>query len=152
MLSVGHPVGHPCVSVRYMFSFITKKIRQQRFISYFGKYIIKTCRLLFPVSVITFIVYFILENLKTGLISNYFDLNLLLVIAGINGLFLVLFNESDDRQHFRLSEFTIVLLAILAIILSYQYLQNLEKMRYLISLVIGIMLFIVLSLYAKNDH
>jgi len=34
---------------------------------------------IFQISLITYLVYFVLELIKTGLISNYFDLNLLLI-------------------------------------------------------------------------
>ncbi len=34
---------------------------------------------IFYISTITYLVYFVLELIKTGLISNYFDLNLLLL-------------------------------------------------------------------------
>ena len=34
---------------------------------------------IFYISTITYLAYFVLELIKTGLISNYFDLNLLLL-------------------------------------------------------------------------
>jgi len=55
--------------------------------------LVKTARVIFPTSVITFLVYFLLEAFKTGLISNYFDLNFLLVLAIISGSIAVLFKD-----------------------------------------------------------
>ena len=40
---------------------------------------------IFQISLITYLVYFVLELIKTGLISNYFDLNLLLIWTAIFG-------------------------------------------------------------------
>ncbi len=34
---------------------------------------------IFYISLITYLAYFVLELIKTGLVSNYFDLNLLLL-------------------------------------------------------------------------
>jgi len=63
------------------------------FFHYFGEYLVKTAIIIFPVSVLTLIVYFLLEIFKTGLISNYFDLNFLLVLAIISESIVVLFKD-----------------------------------------------------------
>jgi len=132
---------------------IRKKIRQRRFIKYFGLYIIKTCRFLFPVSVITFIVYFILENIKTGLISNYFDLNKLLLLAIVSGSFLIFFDQRNKNPRFEVIKLIMTLVLVVAVIvLTYQYLQNIGKMRYFISPAAGLILYLILNINInKND-
>ena len=79
---------------------IIKNISQLKHIKYFGEFIIKVSRVLFNVAVITFIGYFILEYLKTGIISNYFDMNLLLVISVISGFILIAFDETAEISNF----------------------------------------------------
>ncbi|MFA6304860.1 MAG: hypothetical protein WCV73_00030 [Patescibacteria group bacterium] len=74
-------------------SFGTKKFIHN-FIKYLGIYIVRICPTVFVVFGTTFIAYFALENFKTGLISNYFDLNLLLVFAIISGLIILLFGQN----------------------------------------------------------
>ena len=66
----------------------------KHFLKYFGEYIAKISPTIFIVSSVTFIVYFALENFKVGLISNYFDLNLLLAVTLISGLITIFYNEN----------------------------------------------------------
>ena len=57
----------------------------------------KTIQDIFYISLISYVVYFVLELLKQGLISNYFDLNLFLIwviIFGIINLKLISENET----------------------------------------------------------
>ena len=53
---------------------------------------------IFYISLITFVVYFVIELLKEGLISNYFDLNLLLIWTILFGIILIIFNTYDRRS------------------------------------------------------
>jgi len=69
------------------------KRRLHSFLHYFGDYLVKTARLIFPTSVLTFVIYFVTEVFKTGLISNYFDLNFLLVLAILSGSIALLFKD-----------------------------------------------------------
>ena len=52
----------------------------------------------FYLALITFIVYFVLELIKPGLISNYFDLNLLLIITIILGILITITKKYDSRS------------------------------------------------------
>jgi len=69
------------------------KRRFHYFLRYFGEYLVKTAQVVFLASVLTFIVYFLLEVFKTGLISNHFDLNFLLVLAIISGSMVLFFKD-----------------------------------------------------------
>jgi len=48
---------------------------------------------IFYISLITYAVYFMLELLKEGLISNYFDLNLLLIFIIIFAILTIFFYD-----------------------------------------------------------
>lgn len=113
----------------------------------------KTSNLTFIVAGLTFVVYFILEDFKTGLISNYFDLNLLLVIALASGLLKVLLPPGDEEENpsFKNNFLYFAAIALLAASFSYQHLQIFQEMSYFISLIIGSGLFIILKLYASYD-
>jgi len=52
---------------------------------------------IFYICLITFIVFFMLELIKQGLISNYFDLNLLLILAISLGVLSIIFNKKYDK-------------------------------------------------------
>lgn len=114
----------------------------------------KTSNLTFIVAGLTFVVYFILEDFKTGLISNYFDLNLLLVTALVSGLLKVLLPGEEDEEEnssFKKRSLYFAVLALLAAALSYQHLQIFQEMSYFMALIIGLGLFIILNLYASYD-
>jgi len=54
---------------------------------------------LFYIVLITYLVYFVLELVKEGLISNYFDLNLLLIFVVILGTVNIIINyRQNDRR------------------------------------------------------
>ena len=48
---------------------------------------------IFYISLVTYLTYFVLELIKTGLISNYFDLNLLLLWTIIFGILTVILKQ-----------------------------------------------------------
>ena len=50
---------------------------------------------IFYISLITYIVFFMLELLKEGLISNYFDLNLLLIWIIIFATLTIIFKKYE---------------------------------------------------------
>jgi hypothetical protein len=50
---------------------------------------------IFYISLITFLVFFVLELLKEGLISNYFDLNLFLIWTIIFGILTIILKKYD---------------------------------------------------------
>ena len=50
----------------------------------------------FYISLVTFIVFLMLELLKEGLISNYFDLNLLLLISLAFGTATIIINTKKN--------------------------------------------------------
>jgi len=58
-------------------------------------YLVRTMQDIFVISFITYIVYFAIEILFEGIISNYFDLNLLLILIIITGAALVFLRNKD---------------------------------------------------------
>lgn len=54
---------------------------------------------IFYISLITFIVFFVLELLKEGLISNYFDLNLFILWTILFGFLAIIMKKYDRPSH-----------------------------------------------------
>jgi len=52
----------------------------------------------FYISLITYCVYFVLELVKEGLISNYFDLNLFLIFIILWGILYISIKKYDYRS------------------------------------------------------
>jgi hypothetical protein len=58
--------------------------------SQFIYFISRICQYLFEVSFISFIIFFILEYFKEGLVTNYFNFNLFLIFTLIFGIITIL--------------------------------------------------------------
>lgn len=100
-------------------------------------------------SLITFIVFQALENLKTGLISNYFDLNLLLIIAGsclITSVFLV-----QDRNYSK-KLINLIFYLFFAIIILLLLLLNLKLLFFWRIILVGILLVILIIFYRRRNN
>lgn len=123
--------------------------KKERFFSNLSFYIIKTSKLIFKVSVITFITYFLLEQFKTGLISNYFDLNILLILAIIMGILLLLFSKENDSVRFKKGPNYIILM-ILAILLGIFIFQNLQDIGFFSVLISLLSIFAIYTLLSLN--
>lgn len=124
------------------------KKRFKKFLHYFGEWLVRISGIVFYVSLLTFLAYFVLENLKTGLISNYFDLDLLLALGVISGLIIVLFQEKPPlkRRVSPLYLFSLVF-AILTTLISYQILGQLEEKGIFLAAAVGLSIFIILNLF-----
>ena len=109
-------------------------------------------RLLFKISVITFIVYFSLEQFKVGLISNYFDLNILLIIAFLSSLLMIFFtqkNEEPDKK-FILSYFIKAIFAIIIGVFIFQQLFSLGSSALLLSVLAVMAVYLILTVNQVN--
>jgi len=92
-----------------------------------GGYLVKVCRLLFKTALVTFIAYFLLERFKTGLISNYFDLNLLLILAIITSVFVIILPK-EEQEKIRHKNWPAIFWLILALLLAAFIWQQLKAM------------------------
>jgi hypothetical protein len=136
-----------------MFKIYHKKKFGEEFFQHFGVYLIRISKVIFNVSSLSSIGFFIMEYLKTGLISNYFDLNIWLVIALISGLLVIFFSENERKsKDFSYNNWIIYLIPLIAGLLTYQYLQNFGFLSYLITLLVVLMGYISLFLFFNNEQ
>lgn len=128
------------------------KPKQTKFIEGFSLYIVKTSRFLFNASIIAFAFYFLLEQFKIGLISNYFDLNILLILAIMSGGLILAFARQDDKIVFQKNKNFIILtvFAILSGLFIYQKLQYLGSLFIIITIACVFAIFIILSINLTN--
>jgi len=121
------------------------KLKKAKFIESFSLYLVKTSQFLFNASIIVFIVYFLLEQFKIGLISNYFDLNFLLILAIISGGLILAFAREDERIVFQKNKNFIIFIvfAILAGLFIYQKLQYLGQFFTLVAILCVFVIYII---------
>ncbi len=134
-----------------MFLIGSKKKKKGDFLKYFGWYTVKISRVVFNVSLITFIFYFALENFKTGLISNYFDMNLLLVSAIFSGIIILIFQEKKAKKNHKTFYYLIsIIFAILLALFTFQYTSQLGIIGLLATGIAAFASFIILSLFNRK--
>ncbi len=115
-------------------------------------YFLKIINDILITTLITFVIFLALENLKTGLISNYFDLNLLLIIAGGCIIILILIGNSEIEEKISKINFLFYFLfAIITLILLYMNLPLSGIFKIIITLIIFIVLIIYYLVTRKND-
>ncbi len=131
-----------------MFLFDSKSRRRTIFFHYFGEYLLKISQTLFITSLLTFFSYLVLEDFKTGLISNYFDLNILLILALASGALTVLFsrerlaNTSGAKRYLWAEIFAILIGAI-----AWRYFKVLDGFSLSVSLSVAVAVFIIIVLF-----
>jgi len=104
-------------------------------------YFLKIINDILVTSLLTFVIFLALENLKTGLITNYFDLNLLLIIAAGCVIILILFDNNDLKEEISKINFLFYFLfVIIILILLYLNLPLSSIFRIIITLIIFIIL------------
>lgn len=124
------------------------KSKKTKFLESVSWYLIKIAKDLYKVSIIVFIVYFLLEQFKTGLISNYFDINYLLAVAIFSGLIGIVLTEADgDRELITANKNLVIQLAIVFILglFIFQRLHNFGLIAMIISVLSALSILIIIS-------
>ena len=131
-----------------MLFFHHKKTSKELFIWFIAE-IIKT---IFVASFLTFIIFFILEYFKTGLITNYLNINLILIIYLISAIILALSIKDEIQLSskkiglFRILFF--IILAFLTAILIFNIIDS-EKISLVLGPISGLAIFLILILISK---
>ncbi|MCX6785513.1 MAG: hypothetical protein NTZ18_01510 [Candidatus Komeilibacteria bacterium] len=126
---------------------------RRNFFHYLAEYLVKISLTLFKVSTIAFIAYFALESFKTGLISNYFDLNLLLILSILSGLVVILFyrpeaQKKELKNHYLL-HFILIFVFALFLFLSLHFLG---KIGLIMSVLGAASLYLIINLFNRHYY
>ncbi|MBU1164103.1 hypothetical protein KKA15_00900 [Patescibacteria group bacterium] len=109
---------------------------------------------LFFVSFVTYLVLFIMEWYKTGLVTNYFNINIALLICILSGIITALCFQKIDRLNIVKKIFYYLLIAVLSItfgIIIFNSFASRGRKEIIISMVAVIVMSISLVLIYKND-
>jgi hypothetical protein len=100
----------------------------------------------FQVTLITYLILLLLENLQTGFVSNFIDLNWLLPIILISGIAMALLGAEEEPKNKKFNEFDlyfIVLLTISSGLLIFYKTKELGWLSYLIAATTSLIIFIL---------
>lgn len=110
---------------------------------------------IFKVSLISYLIFYLIESFKEGFIIDYFNLNILLTITVLSGIFTVLFKkeaeEKKEKQIIRPRDYIfIIILGLIAAVVIYYKIKGLGWLSYVISIVSGVII-ILLSILLINE-
>lgn len=110
---------------------------------------------IFKISLISYLVFYLIESFKTGFITDYFELNILLIITILTGIFTVLFkkeaDEKKEKQIIRPKDYIfIIILGLVAAGIIYYKIKGLGWLSYVISVISGVII-ILLSILLLNE-
>lgn len=112
---------------------------------------------IFKISLVSYLIYYLIEDFKTGFISSYFNLNILLWTTIISGVLTVWTRGDESREEKKEPEkirardyIFIVLLGLAAMTLIYYKIKTIGWLAYVISPISGIII-ILLSILLLNE-
>lgn len=109
---------------------------------------------IFKISLISYLVFYLIESFKSGFITDYFNLNILLIITILSGIFTVLVQSEEEKrepQKIKKRDYIfIVILGVVAAGLIYYKIKGIGWLSYVISIISGIII-ILLSILLLNE-
>lgn len=122
-------------------------------IIYLAKEIIRE---IFKVSLVSYLLLYLIDNYQIGFVSDYFNINILLTIALITGVITIIFKEEtlDDNLQKSLTKMDylfIIIIGIISSLLVYFNIKEIGKLAYLISAVTGVIIILISILLLKDS-
>lgn len=112
---------------------------------------------IFKVSLVSFLLFYLINDFFPGFVSDYFNLTILIYITIITGTLSIWLGvektESNEQaKHVSKKEYIFIsILSMVSIILIFYRIHSIGKLSYFISILSGIIIFL-LSLLIKEDN
>ncbi|MFC1687638.1 hypothetical protein ACFL0L_03595 [Patescibacteria group bacterium] len=114
---------------------------------------------LFKVSLVSYFLLYLINDLAPGFVSRYFNLNIVLVIIVVSGIISIFGGEEEvkkEKKHIRMLDYIFILIAgLITAILIFVGIKDMGKLAYLVSIVAGgivIIISILLFHEPTKDH
>ena len=102
---------------------------------------------IFKISLISYLLLYLMENFKAGFISDYFNLNIILIITIISGILSVSGEKEvaeKEIERIKVKDYVfITILGAIAALLIYYGIKDIGKLAYLISAVSGVIIILI---------
>ena len=109
---------------------------------------------IFRVSLISYLLFYLIDDFRKGFISDYFNLNILLGFTIISGIITVAWQkEEKERKIPKIQKKDYIFIVILGLIsagLIYYRIKEIGKLAYLISAISGIIIILISILLLKE--
>ena len=112
---------------------------------------------IFKASFLGYIFFYLLENLKDGLVTNYFNLNILLWTAFISAILSILFKNDDQTMvKVRLKIWDVILIVFFGLLIGslvYLKLKEFGKLAFVVSPIAAMVVILIsLTLMTGEDN
>lgn len=111
---------------------------------------------LFKVSLVTYLVLYLIEQLQDGFVSYFFNMNVLLIAAIVSGAITFLFSRKEGQlqntiQLERKNIFFLVVVALISAVVIFMIIKPVGVLAYVVSPLAGIIvLLLILSFYSEK--
>jgi len=110
---------------------------------------------IFKISLVSYLLFYLIENFKVGFISDYCNLNILLIITIVSGILTVAGKEEveeNKREKIKVKDYMFILiLGLVAAGLIFYNIKEIGKLAYLISIVSGIIIILISILLINSS-
>jgi prepilin signal peptidase PulO-like enzyme (type II secretory pathway) len=115
---------------------------------------------IFRVALVSYLFFYLVESLKTGFVSDYISLNLMLVITLVSGALAALSKDGKDDQEERektempdLKQYIyIIFLGILVSVVVYERIKQVGWLSYVVSGVSSVIMVVISILFWRRDN
>lgn len=118
--------------------------------------ILGVSRIVFEISLIVYLALFLLDEIKSGFVSNFFNTNYLLAVCIIFGALTALGQKNEPKPKPQpLKKYDYILmagLAVLAVIVVFAKIKEIGVLAWPISILSGVLIFLISYLFLKNDN
>jgi hypothetical protein len=114
--------------------------------------ILKITKDIFIISFVTFVVFFLLESLERGFVTNYINVNVLLVICFLSGLISIILRDRLEVEQTKVDwKFYVLasLVSLFGMVIISLYWQGRDWVSWVASVVGGIVIFLVQWVISK---
>lgn len=114
-------------------------------------------REIFKVSLISYLLFYLLNDIFTGFVSDYFNITILLWVTVISGVLSVWTEGEKDitqEKSVQINKWTYVFISILSLVsvgLIFYRIQSIGKLSYFISILSGLIVFLLSFLILNED-
>jgi len=118
--------------------------------------ILEISRIIFEISLIVYLALFLIDEIASGFVSNFFNINYILTICIIFGAITALNQKNEEPKTLQpLKKYDYVLmisLAVLAVIVVFVKIKEIGALAWPISILSGILIFLISYLFLNNEN
>lgn len=114
---------------------------------------------IFEVSLVSYLIFYLIDQIKQGFVSDFFNLNYILGVAIVSGIISAFSKEEEsstgpvEEKHLTIRDYIfIIVLAIIGATIIFYKIQGLGWLSWLVSIMAGVLIVVVSILLLSKDE